>query len=114
MKKTIPYIPRTSWAKANNPYTKKVIIKMGDIPVVPKQRKGHTKYDEEFSKLLGFKKSIIIPIEGMDTIRRALQRFIGFRNLKGKVTVRQKVDKEHGTMTMWMEKNELSAGLPNS
>lgn len=79
-------------------------IKTVKIPDEPRKRKGHTMYDAQFERLMEFKDAIQVPVNGFDTIRRAMQRFIKFRNLTGTVCLRQVTDKRAETVTIWLEK----------
>ena len=60
------------------------------LPKVAMPRKGHTKYDAEFEKLLEFKSGIESTEEGFEVLRRAMQRFVKFRNLQDKVSIRHR------------------------
>lgn len=100
--------PRTTFASPVSPFTGAVPIKEVPIPTVPKMRKGCTKYDAEFEKLLPMKSALEFPEESFATVRRAFQRFILYRDLKGKVTVRQHINRETRMVSLWLEKkNEL-------
>jgi hypothetical protein len=99
-------IPRTEWAKPENPYTGSVPIKEVPIPKVVQPRKGHTKYDTEFEKLLTFKSAIESTESGFEVLRRAMMRFVEFRGLKGKVSIRRKLDRKTRMVTLWLESKE--------
>lgn len=99
-------IPRTTWADRTNPYTGKAPIKEVPIPKRPLQRKGCTKYDEEFEKLLTFKTAIEMHEDNFAPMQRAIKRFIKYRDLVGKVTVRQQLNPLTRHMTLWLEKKE--------
>ena len=96
--------PRTTWATGTSPYTGKVPVKEVPIPKRPLQRKGHTKYDEEFEKLLTFKTALECDEDNFQTLRRAIKRFVDFRELSGKVTVRQQLNPHTRQVTLWLEK----------
>lgn len=98
--------PKTTWASSKSPFTGKVRMKEVPIPKVVMPRKGHTKYDDEFEKLLEFKSGIESTEEGFETLRRALQRFIGFRDLKEKVSLRRHIDRKTRMVTIWLEPKE--------
>ncbi len=97
---------RTTWAKPQNPFTNEVPIKEVPIPTEVMPRKGHTKYDKQFEKLLEFKTGIESTEDGFEVLRRALQRFVEFRGIKGKVSIRRKMDKKTRMVTLWIEPKE--------
>lgn len=99
-------IPQTSWAKANNPYTGKVPIKEVPVPKIVQPRKGHTKYDKEFEKLLEFKSGIESTEEGFEVLRRAMQRFVKFRGLQEQVSIRRQINRQTRMVTLWLEPKE--------
>lgn len=97
-------LPRTTWADKTSPYTGMIPIREVPIPQRPLQRKGHTKYDAEFEKLLTFKKAIEMHEDNFQPMQRALKRFIKYRELNGKVTVRQQLNPMTRHVTLWLEK----------
>lgn len=99
-------MPHTSWANKNSPYTGKVPLREVPIPAVAMPRKGHTKYDAEFEKLLEFKTAIETTEEDFGVLRRALQRFLEFRGLKAKLSIRRCTHKTTRQMTLWLEPKE--------
>jgi hypothetical protein len=98
--------PQTSWASKNSPYTGKVPLREVPVPAVVKPRKGSTKYDDEFEKLLKFKTAIESTEEGFEVLRRAMQRFLGFRNLKDKISIRRQLNRTTRQVTLWLEPKE--------
>lgn len=96
-------IPRTSWASNNSPYTGKVPLKEVPLPDVVKPRKGHTKYDAEFEKLLEFKSGIESTEEGFEVIRRAMQRFLKFRGMTHQISIRRQINRQTRMVTLWLE-----------
>ena len=98
--------PRTSWAKPNNPYTNKVPMKEVPVPKIVKPRKGHTKYDDEFEKLLEFKTAIESTEDGFEVLRRAMQRFLEYQNLKETISIRRSMDRQTRMVTLWLEPKE--------
>jgi hypothetical protein len=94
---------RTNWANTNNPFTGKVLIKEVPVPKVVMPRKGHTKYDTEFEKLLEFKSGIESTENGFEVLRRAMQRFLEYRNLKETISVRRQINKQTRMVTLWLE-----------
>jgi hypothetical protein len=98
--------PRTTWAAQKSPYTGKVPTKEVPVPTRPSNRKGHTKYDEEFERLLTFKTAIETHEDNFQTLRRAIKRFIDFRELNGKVIVRQQLNPQTRDVTLWLEKKK--------
>lgn len=97
---------RTSFANTVNPFTNRVPLKTVPIPKVPKPRKGSTKYDEEFVKLLEFKSAIESSRDGAVTLRRALGRFLQFRNLRKTISIRTQLNKDTQQVTLWLEKKD--------
>lgn len=95
--------PRTSWASKQNPYTGEVPMIEVPIPEIEKPRKGHTKYDAQFEKLLAFKSGIESTEEGFEVLRRAMQRFVKFRNLQDKISIRRQINKKTRMVTLWLE-----------
>lgn len=98
--------PQTSWINNRSPFTGKVPIKEVPVPKVAVPRKGHTKYDEEFEKLLEFKSGIESTEGGFEVLRRALMRFVEFRGLRGKVSIRRQINKSTRMVTLWLEPKE--------
>lgn len=96
------HTPQTTWAK-KSPYTGKVPMKEVPLPKVVMPRKGHTKYDEEFEKLLEFKTGIESTEDGYETLRRALQRFVKFRDIQQQVSIRRQIDRKTRMVTIWLE-----------
>jgi hypothetical protein len=105
-----PLKPHTRFASTVSPFTGMVPIKEVAIPEVPKIRKGRTKYDAQFEKLLLMKSGLEFPNNSFVAVRRAFQRFLNFRELRGKVVVRQHLNKETGMVTLWLEKKDA---VPN-
>ena len=73
------------------------------LPKVAMPRKGHTKYDAEFEKLLEFKSGIESTEEGFEVLRRAMQRFVKFRGLQDKVSIRRQINRTTRMVTLWLE-----------
>lgn len=97
---------QTAWATKHNPYTGKVQMKEVAVPQTATQRKGHTKYDEAFEKLLEFKSGIESNEQGFETLRRALMRFVEFRGLQSTVRIRRQLDRNTRQVILWLEKKE--------
>jgi hypothetical protein len=97
----------TAWANKNSPYTGKVPVKEVPVPKVVMPRKGHTKYDAEFEKLLEFKTALESTEEGFEVLRRAMQRFLEFRNLKDKISIRRQINRTTRQVTLWLEPKEM-------
>lgn len=83
--------------------TGKVDMKEVPIPDAPVKGKGRTKYDKEFEKLLEFQSAIETDEDSFDSLRRAIKRFIDFRELNGKVMVRQQINPRTRMVTMWLQ-----------
>ena len=99
-------IPQTSWANNRSPFTNKVPMKEVPVPKIVQPRKGRTKYDEEFEKLLEFKSGIESTEEGFEVLRRAMMRFVKFRGLQGKISVRRQINRKTRMVTLWLEPKE--------
>jgi hypothetical protein len=100
----VQVIPRTNFATGNSPFNNRVPLKEVTIPKLVKQRKGHTKYDTEFEKLVAGKTAFETTEKGYEVINRALQRFLKFRELKGKMSIRRSLNRETRIVTVWLEK----------
>ena len=98
--------PAPITAKGLDPHTGKIPLKEIPVPSRPLQRKGRTKYDEEFEKLLAGKTALQMHESNYQTMRRALQRFIVFRGLTGKVAVRQQTNTKTRMVAVWLEQRE--------
>ena len=73
-----------------------------DAPALPRGDKGRTKYDEWFDQLFENRnKAIQVPQDDMERVKKAAFRYIGFKNMKGKLTVRQKKDETTRTFMLW-------------
>ena len=99
-------IPQTSWANKRSPYTGTVPMKEVPIPKIVQPRKGHTKYDEEFHKLMTFKTAIEMHEDNFPSIQRALKRYVKFRDLGSKVCIRQQLNPMTRHITVWLEKKQ--------
>lgn len=99
-------IPRTTWANKIDPYTGKVPVKEVPVPARKAQRKGATKYDEEFHKLMTFKTAIEMHEDNFPSIQRALKRYVKFRDLGSKVCIRQQLNPMTRHITVWLEKKQ--------
>lgn len=76
---------------------------MVPIPQTPARgAKGTTLYDDKFKKLLDFKQAMQMPESQFGGMRKALQRFLDNKNLRGKVSMRQKKDYKTKTYTIWL------------
>jgi hypothetical protein len=98
--------PRTNWVKPKAPEPGLVQMKEVEIPNITLRRKGKTKYDEIFLKLLEFKNGVQADKKDAELIRRSLQRFIIFRGLKDTVRLRSHIDEDSRKVTVWLEKKE--------
>jgi len=96
--------PRTAWANGASPYTGKVPTREVAVPTRPVSRKGRTKYDDEFEKLMTFKTALECHEDNFQTLRRAIKRFVDFRDLSGKVIVRQQLNPQTRQVALWLEK----------
>ena len=73
------------------------------LPKVAMPRKGQTKYDAEFEKLLEFKSGIESTEQGFEVLRRAMQRFVKFRGLQDTVSIRRQINRTTRMVTLWLE-----------
>lgn len=64
-------------------------------------RKGHTKYDKWFDGAIEKSEAIQMPEDEFDAVRKAAFRYIEFRGLRGKTTVRQKKLSRSKTYLLW-------------
>jgi hypothetical protein len=78
-------------------------IEIVPIPDTPARgAKGTTLHDEEFKKLLNFKQAMRVPEHAFGGVRKSLQRFLDNREMRGKVSMRQKKDYKTKTYTIWL------------
>ena len=101
--------PQTIWANKNSPFTNKVPIREVPVPRVAMPRKGRTKYDDDFIKLLDFNSAIESTEDGFEILRRALQRYVVNQGIKEKVRIRRQTDRKTRLVTMWLELREESS-----
>jgi len=67
--------------------------------------KGKTKYDEHFDRLLANgTEAVRMPEDEFDAIKKAMQRFLDNRKLRGKVFIRQRKDARTKTYLLWFQK----------
>lgn len=67
--------------------------------------KGKTKYDDHFDRLLlDGKEAVRMPEDEFAAIKKAMQRYIDNRKLKGKVFIRQRKDSRTKTYLLWFQK----------
>lgn len=100
--------PHTTFATATNPFTGKPPLREVPIPAINRVEKGQTKYDAEFDKLVQMKTALEFPEKNFQSIRRALQRYIVNKDLRGKVAVRQRIKPDTRVMVVWLEaKDEM-------
>lgn len=74
------------------------------IPNKPLKGKGRTKYDELFEGMMEKNVAVETAEDSFDSLRRAVKRFVDFRDLTGKVIVRQQMNPKTRMVTMWLEK----------
>lgn len=100
--------PRTTFATNESPFTGKPPLREVPIPKIGRVAKGETKYDAEFDKLAQMQSALEFPEKNYQSVRRALQRYIVNKNLKGKVAVRQQIKRDTRDVVVWLEaKNEM-------
>ena len=67
--------------------------------------KGKTKYDEDFDRLLANRSEALrMPEDEFAAMKKAMQRFIDNRELRGKVFIRQRKDRLSRTYLLWFQK----------
>jgi hypothetical protein len=67
--------------------------------------KGKTKYDEHFDRLLANgKEALRMPDDEFDAMKKAMQRYIDNKKLRGKVFVRQRKDRLTRTYLLWFQR----------
>ena len=82
-------------------------IRLVDVPnMLSRGRKGSTKYDEWFIKMIDNKEAIRMPEDEFGAVRKAAFRFLDFRGWKEKVTIRQLKHQQTRTYTMWFMERE--------
>ena len=83
------------------------------IPDTPARgAKGTTLHDAEFKKLLDFKQAMRFPEHEFGGIRKALQRFLDNKDLRGKVSMRQKKDYKTKSYTIWLVNEPPQVVIP--
>jgi hypothetical protein len=75
---------------------------------------GTTLYDDEFKNLLDFKQAMRVPEFQFGGMRKALQRFLDNRGLRGKVAMRQKKDHRTKSYTLWLVNEPPKVVIPRS
>ena len=66
--------------------------------------KGKTKYDDHFDRLLANNKEALrMPEDEFAAMKKAMQRFIDNRKLRGKVFTRQRKDARTKTYLLWFQ-----------
>ena len=66
--------------------------------------KGKTKYDEHFDRLMANNKEALrMPFDEFDAMKKAMQRYIDNRHLRGKAFVRQRKDNLTKTYLLWFQ-----------
>lgn len=98
--------PQTNWAKAKNPFTGEVPLKEVPVPKIVMPRKGQTKYDEYFDKMMEFKVGYESTEDGFEIIRRSAQRYVKFRNLNDTISIRRQINRKTRMVTIWFEPKE--------
>lgn len=67
--------------------------------------KGKTKYDKDFDRLLANRSEALrMPEDEFAAMKKAMQRFIDNRELRGKVFIRQRKDRLSRTYLLWFQK----------
>jgi len=92
----------TKFATNYNPFTGESSIKIVPIPNIGFKTKGKTIYDEHFEKLLDFKQAMEIPEDQFQAVRKALGRFLVYRGIKDKCSIRQMKHARTKTYALWM------------
>lgn len=92
----------TKFATRHNPFTGEPNIKIVPIADVRERIKGTTAYDEYFKQIMDFKQAMQIPENEFQATRKALDRFLVNKSLKGTCSVRQKKNPQTKTYLLWI------------
>lgn len=92
----------TKFATTYNPFTGESNIKIVPIPNIGSKGKGKTIYDEHFERLLDFEQAMQIPEDQFHAVRRALGRFLVYRDIKDKCSIRQMKHPKTKTYALWI------------
>ena len=92
----------TRFATSHNPFTGQSNIKIVPIPNIGFKTKGKTIYDEHFEKLLDFKQAMEIPEDHFHAVRKAMGRFLVYRGIRDKCSVRQMKHTHNKTYSLWL------------
>lgn len=103
----------TRFAPTINIFTGKEVIDFVPIPKTSTNRKGTTKHDAKFERLLNFKEALSVPEHDFGGMRKALQRFLDNRKLRGKVSMRQLKDHRTKSYTLWLANEPPQVIPPN-
>ena len=103
----------TRFAPTINIFTGKEVIDFVPIPTTDTRRKGTTRHDDKFEKLLGFKEALSVPEHDFGGMRKALQRFLDNRNLRNTVSMRQLKDHRTKSYTLWLVNEPPQVVPPN-
>ena len=67
--------------------------------------KGKTKYDEHFDRLMANRSEALrMPEDEFAAMKKAMQRFLDNRKLRGKVFIRQRKDARTKTYLLWFQR----------
>lgn len=102
----------TRFAPVHNIFTGKEVIEFVPIPKINTKRKGTTQHDAKFEKLLDFKQALSVPERDFGGMRKALQRFIDNKGLRGKVSMRQLKDHKTKSYTLWLANEPPQVVIP--
>lgn len=92
----------TRFAPVHNIFTGQEVIELVPIPNVHSKRKGETQHDAKFEKLLDFTQALKVPEHDFGGMRKSLTRFLENRELRSKVSVRQRKDPRTKSYTIWL------------
>lgn len=104
----------TRFAPVRNIFTGKEVIEFVPIPTINPKRKGTTKHDDKFEKLLGFKEALSVPEYEFGGMRKALQRFLDNKGLRNQVSMRQLKDHRTKSYTIWLVNEPPQVVIPRS
>lgn len=103
----------TRFAPVINPFTKEEVIRFVPIPQQQgRNKKGTTMHDDKFDKLMDFKQGLLVPEYEFGGMRKALQRYLDNKELRKKVSMRQKKDYRTKSYTIWLVNEPPQVVIP--
>jgi ABC-type branched-subunit amino acid transport system substrate-binding protein len=103
----------TRFAPVHNIFTGQDVIELVPIPAAPaKGTKGTTLHDDKFDKLAKFDQALKVPEYQFGGMRKALQRYLDNKGLRGTVSMRQKKDHKTKSYTIWLVNEPPQVVIP--